>query len=485
MKKSGILIAGGVAAGLAAGGYAGAAWWSGNEMEAGFRAHAEALSSDSALPLRVTVVSYERGLRGATAVTRVAPRQMPQVFLEFEHDITHGPDPSFGWGRIVTRLRGPEPLRAALDEVFGGQPAFTATSTLPFAGGSSIAIVSPAFDRGDAGSRASWGGLSGTVELPGEDVARFDLQAPSVAVQGRGGRFTATALRTTGEWKLSGPNSLHWTGRSTGSAESIEVGSPFGAYGVRRLSAEGWQKDQGDTLASGYLLTVGAATMPGKAGPETVFSDFALEVDAERLDRKALGDFMHASEAAQQPGLAPQEQGRRMLEAMAGLVEGLAAKSPRLNLKRLALESPRGGLRAEGHLAMTPAPAVSGAAADPGAGAPGVLLAVAERLAGRFVIDLSPDLVRFALEKRAAVTAYSELSRRGEPLDETAAAQLAARIAEDRLRLLVEAGLLRPEGERLRVEAVLAGGELTLNGLTREEFMMSVARLTGDRPVEQ
>jgi hypothetical protein len=132
---------------------------------------------------------------------------------------------------------------------------------------------------------------------------------------------------------------------------------------------------------------------------------------------------------------------------------------------------------------MTPAPAVSGAAADPGAGAPGALLAVAERLAGRFVIDLSPDLVRFALEKRAAVTAYSELSRRGEPLDETAAAQLAARIAEDRLRLLVVAGLLRPEGERLRVEAVLDGGELTLNGLNREEFMMSVARLTGDRPV--
>lgn len=485
MKKSRILIAGGLVAGLAAGGYAGAAWWSGNEMEASFRAHAQALSADPAMPVKVTVVSYERGLRGATAVTRVGPRQMPQVFLEFEHEITHGPDPAFGWGRIVTRLRGPEPMKAALDEVFGGLPAFTATSTLPFAGGSTTAIVSPAFERGGAGARTTWGGLTGTLELPGTDRATFELQAPSLVVQGPGGGVTVTALRSAGEWTLVGPNSLHWTGRSTGSAEAIEVGSAFGRYAVRKLAVEGWQKDQGDTLASGYLLTVGAATMPGKAGPEPVFSDFALEVDVDRLDRKALGDFMHASEAAQQPGLAPQEQGRRMLEAVAGLVEGLAAKSPRLNLKRLALESPRGGLRAEGHLAMTPVPPVAGAAADPGAGAPGTLMAMAERLAGRFVIDLSPDLVRFALEKRAAVTAYSELSRRGEPLDETAAAQLAARIAEDRLRLLVEAGLLRPEGERLRVEAVLAGGELTLNGLTREEFMMSVMRATGDRPGEQ
>lgn len=480
MNRTAWLRTGAAVVVLGAGGYAGAMWWSGSTVETGFRARAEALSADPAASMTVTVVSYERSLRGATAVSRVAPRSLPGAFLEFEHSIDHGPHPEFGWGRVETRLRGPGHLKAALDALFGGQPAVTVTSTLPFGGGSITEIVSPPFDRTGGGTRTSWGGLTGRISLGEGNVATFAIQVPSLKVQGGGGVLTVDAISGEGEWNLSGPNSLHWTGRSALRVRSAEAAGPFGRYAVGGVEIEGWQKDEGATLASGFRVAVPSVTKHGDASAEPLVSGFVVAIDAQRIDREALSQFMRETENLQEPDLSVEEQGRRSLEAMARLVDSFAVRSPRLSLTELALDSPNGSLKARGHIEIKPGGPV-GKVSDPSTAA-ATLFGMAGRLSGRAVVELSPALVRFGLEKRMSAAAWAELSRQGEALDETAAAQLAARMAGERLQHMVEAGLLRSEGERLSVEVVLEGGELRLNGLSAAQFMAAVAGPGGDSP---
>ena len=474
MKRTGWLLAGAGVVVFGTGGLAGAAWWTGSRAEEGFRARAEALSADPAMSVTMTVVSYDRGLRNSTAVSRVSPRGMPEMFLELEHQIAHGPHPDYGWGRIETRLRGPDQVKAALDGLFGGQAAITIASTMPFEGGSVTEIVSPPFERTTNGVRSAWGGLTATLKLSAAQVATFTLKSPGLTVQGLGSLLTMGAISGDGEWNLSGPNSLYWTGRSALRMETAEASGAFGRYSVRGLGIEGWQKDEGATLGSGFKMVLASVTKAAEAASEPVLNDMVVEVDAERLDRAALSQFMHASEALQSSGPATAEESRRMLGTLTKLADDLAARSPRLNLRQLALKSPRGALRAQGHMELKPAASAAGGAPDEAAvGA--ALGSLGERLSGSAVVDISPELLRFVLEKRAAVPAWTAQSQTGQPMDEAAAAQLAARMAEARLRELVEAGLLRAAGEWLRVEAALEGGELRLNGLTAAEFMAVVA----------
>ncbi len=471
MKRTGWLLAGAGVVVFGTGGLAGAAWWTGSRAEEGFRARAEALSADPAMSVTMTVVSYDRGLRSSTAVSRVSPRGMPEMFLELEHQIAHGPHPDYGWGRIETRLRGPDQVKAALDELFGGQAAITIASIMPFEGGSVTEIVSPPFERTTNGVRSAWGGLTATLKLSGAQVATFTLESPGLTVQRLGSLLTVGAISGNGEWNLSGPNSLHWTGRSVVRMETAEASGAFGRYSVRGLGIEGWQKDEGATLGSGFKMALASVTKAGAAASEPLLNDMVVEVDAERLDRAALSEFMHASEALQPSGPATEEESQRVLGTLTKLADDLAARSPRLSLRQLALRSPRGALRAQGHMELKPAASAAGKAPDEAA----ALGSLGERLSGGAVVEISPELLRFVLEKRAAAPAWTTQSQTGQPMDEAAAAQLAARMAEARLRELVEAGLLRAAGEWLRVEAVLEGGELRLNGLTAAEFMAVVA----------
>ncbi len=160
------------------------------------------------MSVTMTVVSYDRGLRNSTAVSRVSPRGMPEMFLELEHQIAHGPHPDYGWGRIETRLRGPDQVKAALDGLFGSQAAITIASTMPFEGGSVTEIVSPPFERTTNGVRSAWGGLTATLKLSAAQVATFTLKSPGLTVQGLGSLLTMGAISGDGEWNLSGPNSL-------------------------------------------------------------------------------------------------------------------------------------------------------------------------------------------------------------------------------------------------------------------------------------
>ena len=145
---------------LAAAGFAGAAYWSGIQVE---RWYQDALTEGSKNPnVKFTTVNYERGLLSSHSVTRVqftlpegsASKQADPSF-SIRQDIYHGPLPLAGrnvpgvpmnWGGAVVRATL-DPDSSAwtreLAKLYGGQEPIVAISQVGFDGASDTLVTMP------------------------------------------------------------------------------------------------------------------------------------------------------------------------------------------------------------------------------------------------------------------------------------------------------------------------------------------------------
>jgi len=462
------IIGAGVAVAVAGTAWAGGTWWSATRVEEGFRAYSTQLSSDPAMAVDMSVTSYERGPLRSHAISRVALRGTPDLAVDLEHAIEHGPNPAFGWSRITTTIRWPEAMRPALAYYFEGKAPATLVTTVGFDGASRTVVSSPAFEKApqdQSSGKVVWGGLTASIEHPSADRVKGALSAPRLAIDTPVGSSQMSSLTAVADWNTTGANSLHWTGTSSLGIAEIGVTSMFGSYGVKDLAMSGYQKDQGKTLLAGYTLSAASGEMLTGEKRQPLFRNAGLELELSGLDRQAVSDLLTGTSNISRLDLAPAERSAKTMELVARALEAIAAQSPSLALKRLGVDTPNGAFSATGTVGL--GPAISGAdPKDPNAWR--------ERVRGSFSVQVSPGLARMALEKQMRPKAYAALARPGEKMDPETLKAMAAHFADRRLQQMAEVGALRTQGENYLLEIELKRGEWMVNGLTREQFMVAM-----------
>jgi uncharacterized protein YdgA (DUF945 family) len=470
-----VIIGGGLAIAVAGTAWAGGTWWSATRIEQGLRDYSTQLSVDPAMPVDMTVTSYERGPLTAHAVSRVALRGTPNLAVDLEHAIEHGPNPAFGWSRITTTVRWPEAMRPALAYYFEGNAPVTLVTIVGFDGRTRTEAVSPAFEKApqdQSSGKVIWGGLTGSIDHPAADRSRSAFAAPRLALDTPAGSTRLSGLTVSADWLTSGPNSLYWTGSSSLGIAEVAITSMFGSYAVKNLAFSGYQKDQDKTLLAGYTVSAASGDMLSGENRQPLFRNAALEMELAGLDRQALTELLDGTSRMGRMNLASAEQTTKTVELIARTFEAIAAKSPSLALKRLGFETPQGMLSATGAVDLGPA-AVGADPKDPNAWR--------ERVRGSFAVEVSPGLARLALEKQVTPKAYAALARPGETVDPEAVKAMAAHYADKRLKQMADGGALRTKGDNYLVEIELKAGELMFNGLTREQFIAALAGQDGAR----
>lgn len=459
------MIGGGLVVALAGTAWAGGTWWTSQRAEQGLREYSMRITADPAMPVDMTVTSYERGPLTSHAVSRVFLRGAPQFAVELDHAIENGPNPAFGWTRITTTIRPPEMARQSLAYYFDGKPPLTLVTVVGFDGAARTQVMSPAFDKpieGQPSGKVVWGGLSGTIDQPSAERTVSTLSVPRLSVDTQAGSFRMNGLAFATDWNTTGPNSLHWTGSSSFKMADAEVSSVFGRYSIQEVAFAGYQKDQGRTILAGYAITAASGGVATDGAARPLFRNAALELELAGLDRQALSDLLEGTSRLNRAELSPAQRSSQTLALFTHALEAIAAQSPALVLKRLGVETEHGMYAATGKLELGPA-AVGADPKDP--------MAWRDRLQGRFELEVAPGLARLALEKPATAKAYHALTRLGERADPESVKAMAAEIADRQLQHLVAAGALRTKGPNYAAEIDVKGAEWFINGMTREQFM--------------
>lgn len=468
-----VLIGIGLVIAAAGTSWAGVTWWGASHTEASFRDYAAQVSADPAMPFDLSVVTYERGTLKSHAITRVAVRGSQRLTFELEHSIDHGPSLAFGMSRIVTTVRWPEAARPAIAYYFEGRPPLSLVTVVGFDGTSHTDVVSPAFEKSpqdQSSGKVVWGGLSGSIGHPAADQVRGMVTMPRLALDTPAGSGHLDGLNVNVDWKTTGPNSLYWTGASSLSIAEAGLISPFGSYAVRDVAFGGYQKDQGKTLLAGYTVRAASGEMMTGEQRQPVFRNANLDVELSGLDRKALSDLFDGTTRLA-PDMPAAERNEKTMALVTHALEAIAAQSPSLALKQMEVETPHGAFSATGDLGLGPAGA---------GGMPPSPSAWVERLQGTFTIEVAPGLARLALAKQSMPKAYAALSKPGEKIDQEAVKALADHFADRRLKLMAQHGALRMKGANYLIEIDLKRGEVLLNGLSREQFMVALADQSAD-----
>ncbi|MCW5625184.1 MAG: DUF945 family protein [Burkholderiales bacterium] len=450
---AGVGLAGLVAAAV------GTVWWSGARAEHNFREFVAQVADNPSRPADLSIVRYDRGLLGASAVTRVTPRRMPQLVLELEHVIEHGPHPEFGWARITTTPHLSAEAARTLGPWFDGHSPLTVTTTFAFDGATHVDIVSPAFAHP---GQAAWDGLTGSLDYPGDRQLVLALQAPRLQVEGPGGSFRAAGLKVDGHWTMAGISTLQWEGESRLALAEFTVFSPFGRFSVRDVALAGYQKDAGGMLTAGSTLRVAAADLLARTTPEPILRNGELAIDVSGIDQRALSDYMAGLARVDRASPAPDAYREETQQLVERLLDGVAAGKPQVRLRRLSLETPGGLLSASGALGLGPV--------ELGAPEARGVTALTSRLQGSFTVEGGPGLVGALIARRMGPAAIEAIQLAGGVVEPASVEAMAQDLAAARLQELVAAGVLHEQDGKILLEVVVSDGEARWNGLTREAF---------------
>lgn len=212
MKKLGVVIAALLVVGGAA--WLGGSWWVGKETESIVRAQIDQANQQSAAQgVRQELVSYDRSLLGAEAVTRliVTDPLMAAWFnnMQFNHQIKHGPvllanGVSLGVSHWSTRLDTaslPAESKAFVDQAFAGKEPFAAETKIGF---DKVMYATASFSPMDArleegGATIKWAGAAFTGDISAtEKSGPFSFKANSFEVRDANTTFTLPSMDIQG-----------------------------------------------------------------------------------------------------------------------------------------------------------------------------------------------------------------------------------------------------------------------------------------------
>lgn len=213
MKKLAMTIAALLAVGGAA--WVGATWYVGQETEKIVRAQIEQANKNSAAQgVSQELVSYDRSLMGAQAVTRLLVTEpMLSQWLnnaQFTHKIQHGPlllasGGGLGvshWETHLDTASLPAESKAFVEKAFGGQDAFVAHTKIGFDKvlHSTMAVNPMDLSLDEGSTQLKFAGASLTAEISAEqNTGPFSLKADAFELRDPNTTFTIPSMEVDGK----------------------------------------------------------------------------------------------------------------------------------------------------------------------------------------------------------------------------------------------------------------------------------------------
>jgi hypothetical protein len=464
MKKLAISLA--VIAALAAAAGAAVPWYVGMETEKYFQSQLNEALLGTNSSVTVKMVQYDRGWLGATAVQRVALKADPSVQFDIHHQIDHLPDPSTGWLKVHSTPRWPKDVQAGADYYFGNQPALTLDSVLDFDGHLTTTLASPAFSKPmlkSPDTTVSWGGASGTLAFAQGGKMQVKLQAPSVGVSNAGMNLQIANSVVEANWVLLGAET-DWHGDSSLSIANISVASPVGKGSLSGLQALVSQRDQGETIQVGYVLKVGKGEATGAGQSAMAFSNAVLDVEVDRLDKKAIAKYMQDLHNAQAAKVSQDAMNRLAVQLGMSLMTDLLKGSPVLRIKQLGVETGAGAIAGNATISFD----------GKELGQPSMPMEWLQRVSFNGTGEISRGLLKSMMQSKMQAQAATLFEQNGTPADPAQIQQLVDRALEDQFKTWGAAGLVQDKGDKLAIQAELSQGKLLVNGRPGDHLMPPV-----------
>ena len=453
MRKS--VVAGAVVV-VAAGAWAGAPYVSGVWAEEAFRDNLKALSGNPQMDVQLK--DYHRGWRHATADSRLTVHTPEKDFtFRLHHEIEHGPSFSLpALARVTTTPTVAEDQAKTVSYYFGDRAPLKLEVRIGFSGAQHMTLSSPAYHgplHSDESVRLDWQGLSGTAELSaGHDRVRLALQAPGLKVAGDKGKVALKGLSAHSRMHKEAEDL--WLGESHMALERLSLDAPNPEEGGRiRTTVENISGDQ--TIAEGEakdLLNLSGgwgferATVDGRS-----FTDGALAMEFDRIDRGAYRELQSRARELQSRGLDPEALNQENLALFQDLAPRFLGRSPALKISRLSVETEDGRLQATAEARYRGDPDQEQL--------PASAAAMLQRLTAHAKLTVAKELLATLLH---ATVEKSLMAKKG--MDPERARQMAPQVVQMRLGMLQGMGILKAEDDHYRAEATWKEGAVTVNG---------------------
>lgn len=453
-------------------GWAGATYLIGGQVEQRYREGITLLEQWG--PFRLTSESYERGFlssRGRTLLELSVPvpaEEKGEVETKFlrltlEHQLRHGPLP-VGAGMapqlacIETRLveasfgEGGELLEEMpwLDKV-------SLQTNIGFDGGGRGRLLIPAFEKSveEQQLTASWGGMKSDIKFSA-NLANLagDIELSELKLTAKDGRLQWEGARAEFDFHEAFP--MVYLGRYQADSGPLELTFDEPGKGRRNLRVEGFAVDSlasqsGETVDYLQKLKVAEVTVD-----DAGYGPGELEVAARGLDGEVLSRYQQDMLGVYgQESLDPEVIGLQMMQVYLRLLSGLAEGSPEIEVSKLQFVTPKGNVSGSLWLKLH---------GETGQ-VPGDVAALLQKLEGQAQVAADENLVRTVLSGMVAQQLKNALRQQDLPLptDEELAAMAGSQI-EQQLESLIGQQFIERSGGKLRCQAVLKGGELTVNG---------------------
>lgn len=446
--------------------WAGTTWFVSGWTEKELARQLDQVGTMSHQAVSARLVSYDKGWLKSRAVTSWSMDGTPGG-VEFTHTISHGPNPLFGWAKIVSEPVLPEGVSAVISPYFEGSP-LTVVTTVDWTGTRKLAIDSPKTDhKKNFGSPAStvrglprgpratftWHGITGTGELTGKDgwieidMPGFESNMPGMgSLNFTGAYFNARSTREE--------ESTLWTGESEAGLESMSLAPLQGdGFQLGKTALKGSDKIESDgTVSSRVRGSVSGLDIPIEEG-KTSISRMSLAVTLSNMNKQA---FERLSAAMRAP--APATGGSRA-ETAAFFPGGAATRtaalnvlkgSPVLEITEFSIGSTMGDLDATGRVVFDGNGFSAGRASS--------MMDYLSRM--HITLDASSDqrLLQGLVTRSKMAAAIKQ--QRGP----AGAHELAMRMAREELAGMISSGLLGFDGNVFTLSASMKKGVLRLNG---------------------
>jgi uncharacterized protein YdgA (DUF945 family) len=453
MRKS---VVAGAAIVVAVGAWAVAPLVSGLWVEQAFRDNLKALSGHPQVDLNL--IAYERGWTEARAASELTLDTPEQSFtFRLDHAVEHGPTFSLpAIARIITRPQVPQDRAQIVAHYFGNRAPLKSEIRVGFTGTQHVTLSSPAFHgplHTNEAIRVDWQGLSGEADVSADrDRVSLSLSAPGLDLSGEDATITLEALGMRSTMRKQAERL--WFGDSHITLERLAMDVPDKA-GDDRIRAEvrgltGHQSvTPGDGEAVMRLSSDWGFEQAEVAGRS--FSDGTLALSLSNIDRSAFRDLQERAADLQADDLAPEALNRENLALLQELAPRFLARSPKLAVSRLSLETQDGRLEGTADAAYRGDPDAKALPANPAS--------MLQRVTAHARLTMDKALVTALLR----TTAENKLAAKDD-IDPDQAEEMAPRVAQMRLGMLQGMGILVAEDGKFSVEATWEEGSITVNG---------------------
>ena len=199
------------------------------------------------------------------------------------------------------------------------------------------------------------------------------------------------------------------------------------------------QHNQGRPYLVGYALKVKEGVATGAGIDQQGFSDAVLELELDRLDKKALSKYFDDLSNAEQSGVSRQAQTQLAAQLWLGLMNELLKGSPEMRVKQLGVKTANGALSGSAVLGFDGKDFTQ-------VTSPADLMA---RTSFSASAEASSVLLRLWMAKDARAHAVKVLAEQGRYPDDAQIKQLSEQLVQQQLTALEAAGVLEDRGRQV------------------------------------